>query len=312
MFGYAIALLAGLSVAAIIYSALSLFFSSERQVKRQLASLTDYESSQAAEVEPLLMPFSERVLRPASRSLADAARIFGPSDYADRIRRRLIMAGGPHGLDAERLLAIKAGTAIAGVAFILLVGAAASSAIGRSTLGAIVFAVAGFYLPDVWLRSKVSARQLEIRRTLPDMLDMLTISVEAGMGFDAAVAKITASRPGALSEEFGRMLQEIQAGVSRREAMRHMGERTNVSELRSFIMSMIQADVFGVSVSNVLRTQSRDMRVKRRQFAEEMAQKAPVKIVFPLILCILPATLIVIAGPAIVSIGRAFGMIGGG
>jgi len=312
MLGYAIPLLAGLSIAAIIYSALSLFFSSERQVKKQLESLTDYESGQASEVEPLLMPFSERVVRPASRSLADAARVFGPSDYADRIRRRLIMAGSPHGLDAERLLAIKAGTAIAGVAFILLVGAVSSAAIGRSTLGAIVFAVVGFYLPDVWLRSKVSARQLEIRRTLPDMLDMLTISVEAGMGFDAAVAKITASRPGALSEEFGRMLQEIQAGVSRREAMRHMGERTDVPELRSFIMSMIQADVFGVSVSNVLRTQSRDMRVKRRQFAEEMAQKAPVKIVFPLVLCILPATLIVVAGPAIVSIGRAFGMIGGG
>jgi tight adherence protein C len=280
MLGYAIALLAGLSVAAIIYSALSLFFSSERQVKKQLESLTDYESGQAAEVEPLLMPFSERVLRPASRSLSDAARIFGPSDYADRIRRRLVMAGSPHGLDAERLLAIKAGAAVVGVAFILLVGAACQP-LGRSALGAIVFAVAGFYLPDVWLRSKVSARQLEIRRTLPDMLDMLTISVEAGMGFDAAVAKITASRPGALSEEFGRMLQEIQAGVSRREAMRHMGERTDVPELRSFIMSMIQADVFGVSVSNVLRTQSRDMRVKRRQFAEEMAQKAPVKIVFP-------------------------------
>lgn len=312
MLGYIIPLLAGLSIAAIIYSALSLFFSSERQVKKQLDSLTDYESGQAAEVEPLLMPFSERVLRPASRSLSDAARIFGPSDYTDRIRRRLVMAGSPHGLDAERLLAIKAGTAVLGVVFILLVSAAASAAPGRATLGAIVFAVVGFYLPDLWLRSKVGKRQLEIRRTLPDMLDMLTISVEAGMGFDAAVAKITASRPGALSEEFGRMLQEIQAGVSRREAMRHLGERTDVSELRSFIMSMIQADVFGVSVSNVLRTQSRDMRVKRRQFAEEMAQKAPVKIVFPLILCILPATLIVVAGPAIVSVGRAFGMIGGG
>jgi tight adherence protein C len=265
MLGYAIPLLAGLSIAAIIYSALSLFFSSERQVQKQLESLTDYESGQAAEVEPLLMPFSERVLRPASALSQDAARIFGPSDYAERIRRRLVMAGNPHGLDAERLLAIKAGTAIAGVVVVLLIGTLSAAVVGNMILGAIIFAVVGFYLPDIWLRNKVSTRQLEIRRTLPDMLDMLTISVEAGMGFDAAVAKITASRPGALSEEFGRMLQEIQAGVSRREAMRHMGERTDVPELRSFIMSMIQADVFGVSVSNVLRTQSRDMRVKRRQ-----------------------------------------------
>ena len=310
MLGYAIAGLAGVSAAAIIYSALSLFFSSERQVKKHLESLTDYESGQAAEVEPLLMPFSERVLRPASRSLSDAARLFGPSDYTDRIRRRLVMAGSPYGLDAERLLAIKAGSAIAGVAFILLVAGLASAAPGRAVLGSIVFALIGFYLPDLWLRSRVGARQLQIRRTLPDMLDMLTISVEAGMGFDAAVAKIAGSRPGPLSEEFARMLQEIQAGVSRRDAMRHLGERTDVPELRSFITSMIQADVFGVSVSNVLRTQSHEMRVKRRQFAEEMAQKAPVKIVFPLIICILPATLIVVAGPAIVSVGRAFGMIG--
>ena len=175
---------------------------------------------------------------------------------------------------------------------------------------ALLFAAGGFYLPDVWLRSRVRARQLEIRRTLPDMLDMLSISVEAGMGFDAAVAKITASRPGALSEEFARMLQEIQSGLARREAMRNLAERTQVPDLNTFIMAMIQADVFGVSVTKVLRTQSRDMRVKRRQFAEEMAQKAPVKIVFPLVLCILPATLIVIAGPAIVGIGRAFALLG--
>lgn len=192
----------------------------------------------------------------------------------------------------------------------VLFGGAASVPVGRSALLAIIFAVAGFYLPDIWLRTRISARQLEIRRTLPDMLDMLTISVEAGMGFDAAVARITGSRSGALSEEFAHMLQEIQSGLARREAMRNLAERTQVPELNTFIMSMVQADVFGVSISKVLRTQSRDMRIKRRQFAEEMAQKAPVKIVFPLVLCILPATLIVIAGPAILGIGRVFGIIG--
>ncbi len=312
MLGWVIVVLAGACAAAIGYSALSLFFSSERQVKRQLASLTVYESDQAEEVEPLLMPFTERVLRPAAHSLSAIARVFGPADYAERTRKRLVMAGNPLGMDVDRLFALKAGLAIAGVALVVLVGGLGSAQLGRAILGGIITGLLGFYLPDLWLRSQVTSRQTDIRRTLPDMLDMLTISVEAGMGFDAAVAKITSSRPGALSEEFGRMLQEIQAGISRREAMRNLGERTDVSELRSFIMSMIQADVFGVSVSNVLRTQSRDMRVKRRQFAEEMAQKAPVKIVFPLILCILPATLIVVAGPAIVSVARAFGMLGGG
>lgn len=312
MLTWLIVLLVAVVVAAIIYSVLTLFFSEERQVKRQLEGLTAYESGQAREVEPMLAPFADRVIRPASRALADLARLFGPSDYAERVGRRLVMAGNPHRMSTERFFALKAGAAISGLLFILLIGALSSAVLGRLILAALVFGLAGFYLPDLWLRGRVSARQLEIRRTLPDMLDMLTISVEAGMGFDAAVAKITSSRPGALSEEFGRMLQEIQAGVSRRDAMRSLGERNDVSELRTFVMAMIQADVFGVSISNVLRTQSRDMRIKRRQFAEEMAQKAPVKIVFPLILCILPATLIVVAGPAIVSVGRVFGLIGGG
>ena len=302
----------GLSAAAIVWSAMSLFFSSEWQVRRQLDNLSAYEGKQVEEVEPLLASFSERVLRPASRSLANGARLFAPSDYASRLRQRLVMAGNPYGMEAERFLAIKAAAAITlGVGVALIWGILVAPT-GRLILMAVLLSILGFYLPDLWLRSRISARQLEIRRTLPDMLDMLTISVEAGMGFDAAVAKITAGRAGALSEEFARTLQEIQAGISRRDAMRHLGERTDVPELRTFIMAIIQADVFGVSVANVLRSQSREMRVKRRQFAEEMAQKAPVKIVFPLVICILPATLIVIAGPAIISIGRAFGLIGGG
>ena len=311
MMSWVILGLAGLSAALVVYSALGLFFSGERQVKRQLDTLSSYESSQAEEAEPLLMPFAERVVRPTARSFADAGRLFSPADYSSRTGKRLVMAGSPYGLDTERFLAVKTAAALAGTVFAILLGGLVAAPIIRSTVLAFIVAVIGFYLPDVWLRSRVRARQLEIRRTLPDMLDMLTISVEAGMGFDAAIARISGSRPGALSEEFGRMLQEIQSGLARREAMRNLAERTQVPELNTFIMSMVQADVFGVSVSKVLRTQSRDMRVKRRQFAEEMAQKAPVKIVFPLILCILPATLIVIAGPAIVAIGRAFGIISG-
>ncbi len=298
------------SVIAMTYSALSLFFSDERRVKRQLDSLSAYESRQAGEAEPLLVPFAERVVRPTAHSFAEAARLFSPADYSARTARRLITGGSPHGFDTERFLAVKTATAVAGALFIVVLSGAVAAPVFRSALLAGVFAVICFYVPDLWLRSKVSSRKLEIRRTLPDMLDMLTISVEAGMGFDAAVARITGSRGGALSQEFARMLQEIQSGLARRDAMRNLGDRTQVPELNTFIMSMIQADVFGVSVSSVLRTQSRDMRVKRRQFAEEMAQKAPVKIVFPLVLCILPATLIVVAGPAVVGIGRAFGLLG--
>ncbi|MDO8987425.1 MAG: type II secretion system F family protein, partial [Coriobacteriia bacterium] len=141
----------------------------------------------------------------------------------------------------------------------------------------------------------------------PDMLDMLTISVEAGLGFDQAMAKLVRNTTGPLSEEFGRVLQEVQAGVKRTDAMRRLAQRTEVPELNGFIMAIVQADVFGISVSGVLRSQATEMRIKRRQYAEEAAQKAPVKLVFPLVICILPATLIVILGPAIISFVQVFG-----
>lgn len=301
--------IAAAAVSALAYSALSFFVSEERQVKKQLKTLDSYEIDEMVTAEPLLLPFRERVLSPLSRLIADAARLLAPSDYIERMNKRLTLAGNPGGMSSETFVGLKAVLAIATGFVFLLFGIANLAAIGRTLFISFVLALLAFFLPDLWLRSRIDSRKLAIRRTLPDMLDMLTISVEAGMGFDAAVARVVSSRPGPLSEEFGRMLQEVQAGVARRDALRRLAERTQVLELNAFIMAIVQADVFGVTVSNVLRTQSREMRVKRRQFAEEQAQKAPVKLVFPLVLCILPATLIVIGGPAIVGIGRAFGLL---
>ncbi len=136
---------------------------------------------------------------------------------------------------------------------------------------------------------------------------MLVVSVEAGLGFDAAVSKLVANTTGPLTQELGRMLSEVRAGAARRDALRQLAERTQVPELGTFVTAMVQADLFGISVGNVLRTQASEMRTKRRQQAEEMAQKAPVKLVFPLVLCILPATLLVVLGPAIISIATLFG-----
>jgi len=169
--------------------------------------------------------------------------------------------------------------------------------------------VAGFFAPDLWLMQLRQKRHDAIRKALPDMLDMLTISVQAGLGFDMAMTKLVRNTSGPLSQEFARMLNEVQAGVSRRDAFRHLAARTDVPELEAFIVAMVQADVFGVSISGILHTQSFELRKKRRQHGEEVAQKAPVKMVFPIILCILPATMLVILGPAIVAIGRAFGLI---
>jgi tight adherence protein C len=157
-------------------------------------------------------------------------------------------------------------------------------------------------MPGAQLAGMARARQRAIQKQLPDVMDLLTISVEAGLGFDAAMAQVTKNVPGSLSEEFSRLLQEVQIGVSRADAFRHLGDRTDVPELQSFVLSMIQADLFGVSIANVLRAQSRELRQKRRQRAEEIAQKIPVKLLFPMIFLVLPSLFIVILGPGAIKI----------
>jgi tight adherence protein C len=218
-----------------------------------------------------------------------------------------MLAGNPSGMEAGRFLVVKFLSAFGMGGLFTAVSVIRPLSATTWILVVLPLVVLSFFLPDLWLASRASDYRLAIRRALPDMLDMLTISVEAGLGFDQAIAKIVRNTSGPLAEQFGRMLQEVQAGVSRSDALRHLAQRTEVPELNGFIMAIVQADVFGISVSSVLRTQAAEMRLKRRQFAEEAAQKAPVKLVFPLVLCILPATLIVIMGPAVLSFIRVFG-----
>jgi tight adherence protein C len=162
----------------------------------------------------------------------------------------------------------------------------------------------GFVLPSAMVGQRVVNRQEAIRRALPDTMDLLTISVEAGLGFDAALAHVTKTVPGPLSQEIGRMLREVQLGVSRVEAFRHLGDRTDVDELNAFVLAMVQADLFGVSVSKVLRAQAKEQRTRRRQRAERKSMQIPTKMLFPLIFCILPALLVVITGPGIIKIAH--------
>jgi tight adherence protein C len=166
---------------------------------------------------------------------------------------------------------------------------------------AIVLAPLGYFVPDITLYQAAYNRNERIRRDLPDSMDLLTISVEAGLPFDSALSQVARNTRGPLAEELFRVLQEMQIGLGRIEALRALAERTNVVELRGFVTAMVQADQFGIPIANVLRVQSRDMRVKRTQRAEEQAQKVPVKILFPLVFCILPALFIVVMGPAAIS-----------
>lgn len=218
--------------------------------------------------------------------------------FGQRLRRKLALAGQPKDLNPDGFMALKLLAATAGLVLALATGLVFRAAAGGLFLLVVAVTTGGFFLPDLWLERLIAKRQKSIKLDLPDVLDMLTISVEAGLGFDAALSKVVANGRGPLAREFFRVLQEIGLGSSRREAFHNLAGRTDVPELNSFILAMLQADVFGVSVGNVLRVQAKEMRVKRRQQAEEIAMKAPVKIVFPLVLCIFPALIVVILGPA--------------
>jgi tight adherence protein C len=250
--------------------------------------------------------FSKRVVLPIVAGAGRFSRRVTPVDARDRLARKLMLAGSPKGWDAERVLAFKVIGGAAGLVVGLIVGSLThfSPFLHLVVTGLLTFA--GFVLPDSRLNKKVAERQREILRTLSDTLDLLTISVEAGLSLNAAIAQVVQNVPGALSSEFARMLQEIQLGVPRSEAFRQLADRTDVEELNAFALAMIQADVFGVSIASVLRTQAQQQRIKRRQAAEAKAQQTPVKIVFPLVLCILPALFVVIIGPGAIRIAHSF------
>lgn len=298
---------AGCAVAFVAFAVLELLFSEERRVSRRLAGLEAYTASSISEAEPLTAPFRERVLGPVLARLVHLVGSVTPADYRERLRRRVLSAGGSGRIGPDRVLLLKVLGAVLGVSASVAVARVMHLGVFRGVLLTALVGLIALLLPDLVLRARASSRQHQIVRELPDMLDMLTISVEAGLGFDQAVSRYIRHSRGPLGKEFGVALMEIQAGKARREALRAMADRADVPELNAFVMAIVQADVFGVSVSDVLRTQSREMRVKRRQRAEEMAQKAPAKMAFPLVVCILPATLIVVIAPAVIGLMRLFG-----
>ena len=278
--------------------------SEKKRALRLLESQVGASSEESVNLrdQELSRNFGQRVLVPIIGTAGRVARRVTPLDTRDRLAKKLLLAGSPAGWDAERVLAFKVIGAVGGVfgGFVL------STMLQPSPLVSIVaislLAFVGFVLPDSLVNRKVQDRQKEILKTLSDTLDLLTISVEAGLSLNAAIAQVVQNVPGVLSAEFARMLQEIQLGVPRSEAFRHLADRTDVDELNGFALAMIQADVFGVSIASVLRTQAQQLRIKRRQAAEAKAQQTPVKIVFPLVLCILPALFVVIVGPGAIQI----------
>ena len=297
-----IALMVAGGVAAAVFAVLSQI--EERQMIREtLRQLDGYEVESTRDQE-LLDPLRQRALQPFLAGLTGIGRRFTPVGYVEKVRQRFVWAGETDPTTVDRFLAVRVVTiALAVLAFvaIFILGLLPLSGMPKLIVGAAI--VGGLVMgPDSVLNKKVEARQHEIQITLPDVLDLLVISVEAGLGFEQALDRVIHSVPGALSEEFSRMLGETRAGANRSDAMRAMDDRCNVPELRSFVMAIIQADTFGVSIGRVLRSQSEEMRIKRRQLAEEQAQKAPVKMMIPMVFCIFPALFAVVLGPAILQI----------
>ena len=285
------------------FIALQDFVLERRQVFKALRSVRAIELTPTdVRKRELAVPFYQRVLVPTLKGVGSIGRRFTPASVTERLRKELVYAGSPVGWDAERVLAMKLlGTAVlAGLSFVV------SRLGGLSPFRGLVLmallGIVGYYLPEWILRSKSGARQKAMQRALPDALDLLSITVEAGLGFDAAVARVARQAGGPLGEEFHRVLQEMQIGKTRADALRDLADRTSIPELKSFVLAMVQADIFGISIAKVLAVQAREMRIKRRQRAEEQAQKVPVKIVFPLILCIFPSLFIVLLGPAMITI----------
>jgi tight adherence protein C len=277
--------------------------------RKRAVRLLESQVSGASDVnlreKEMSQSFSRRALIPVLSAAGRVARRVTPLDARDRLTRKLLLAGSPAGWDAERVMAFK----IIGLVGGFVLGFVVASSTGLSgvvtVLVAGLFTFAGFIAPDSIVNGRVEDRQREILRTLSDTLDLLTISVEAGLSLNASISQVVQNVPGVLSQEFARMLQEIQLGVPRSDAFRHLAERTDVDELNAFALAMIQADVFGVSIAGVLRTQAEQLRIKRRQRAEAKAQQIPVKIVFPLILCVLPALFVVIVGPGAIRIATS-------
>jgi len=257
------------------------------------ARLTTYGRPPTLDELELKKPFSERIMKPIIARLSAAIQSRTPEKTLEQIRTNLDAAGNPNDLTVADFLGIKGFAALAGagIAFLLL-----NDPLMKG-IGVFVGAFIGSKLPDMWLGSKAGARQKEMILSLPDALDLLTISVEAGMGFEQAMQKVVSKWDNALTREFGRSLREQRMGMSRREALRALGQRAVVPEVTTFTSAIIQADQLGVSIARILQIQSEQMRIKRRQKAEKLAHEAPLKMTFPMVLFMMPALWIIILGP---------------
>lgn len=255
------------------------------------------------------LPFSQRVVLPLLRRIGELSTRYTPQKALEDTTHKLELAGNPGRIDAATFLASRFVVAILFGGLLLLVSAFSPSKwpFGQTVLVVLIFTALGFFFPQLWLQSRINSRQKEIRKAMPDALDLLTICVEAGLGFEAAMSKVSEKWQNELSIALLRAIREIQLGKARRDALRDMADRIGIPEMTSFVAAVIQSEILGVSLAKVLRIQSDQMRIKRRQRAQEEAGQAPIKMLLPLALLIFPSIFIILLTPAAIRISKAFG-----
>ena len=267
-------------------------------IQERLAELSVREEPMTLEEIELSLAFYQRIILPFFNRIGQFSSRFTPQATLQGARKKLEMAGNPMQMDPAFFLAMRSVLAVVFGGLLFAVFALTKRNWAQGLAVSALFVALGFYFPDLWLTSRIRRRQKGIFRAMPDALDLLTICVEAGLGFDGAMAKVHEKWDNDLALELGRVIQEIRLGKLRRDALRDMADRLGVAELTSFVAAVIQSEQLGVSMAKVLRIQSDQMRVRRRQMAEEEAHKAPIKMVFPIALLIFPSILIILLGPA--------------
>jgi tight adherence protein C len=302
---------------ALVVVGMRSFRARENEADPLLARLA--EAGQRGEVMSLEeleleQPFSERVVVPILKRVGDLSTRFTPQRALEETTRKLELAGNPGRIDAATFLATRFVGAIVFGGLLLLVAFLSPNRwpFTRIVLVVGIFTILGFFFPQLWLQSRINRRQNEVRKAMPDALDLLTICVEAGLGFDAAMAKVSEKWVNELSIAFGRCIREVQLGKTQRQALRDMADRLGIPEMTSFVAAVIQSQILGVSLAKVLRIQSDQMRIRRRQRAEEEAHKAPVKMILPMAFLTFPSIMIILLTPAGIQIARTFGATFGG
>lgn len=265
-----------------------------------------HRGAQPEVVEEKRPSLSERLISPVTAWVVHRVSTLLPVSWLEGLRRRLVMAGEP--ITVSGFLMVEVISTVGLSALALLIVGTSTPQIGLVHVAGVVMAgLVGLFLPQLWLRQRLGQRQAHIIKSLPDSFDLITTCVEAGLGLDAALARVSEKVEGPFAEELSHALREISLGKMRRDALRELGERTGVQDLVTFVNAVVQAEQMGSSIGSVLRVQSEQLRIRRRQRAEEQAHKAPVKMIFPLVLCIFPTLFLVILGPAVITVMESFG-----